>query len=99
LTASDAFQQGKGYKSIFVKERRRKVAKALTTDASESQLLLKYAKHRWSGFQSKTTALKLWSCCLMQMYVISISVRGWKASMYSMQMHVGSPCLGLHRRD
>jgi len=38
-------QQGKGYKSIFEKERRRKVAKALMTDASESQLLLKYAKH------------------------------------------------------
>jgi len=35
----------KDAKRIFEKERRRKVAKALITDASESQLLLKYTKH------------------------------------------------------
>ena len=36
----------KDTKSIFEKERRRKVANALITDASEFQLLLKYTKHR-----------------------------------------------------
>jgi len=36
----------KDTKRIFEKERRRKVEKALITDASESQVLLKYTKHR-----------------------------------------------------
>jgi len=36
----------KDTKRIFEKESRRKVEKALITDASESQLLLKYTKHR-----------------------------------------------------
>ena len=40
-----SYNKVKDTKSIFEKERR-KVEKALITDASESQVLLKYTKHQ-----------------------------------------------------
>ena len=55
-----AYNKLKDTKSIFVKERRKNVAKALIIEPSESKCLLKiYAKKCLKGLQSRTTGLKL----------------------------------------